>query len=307
MTKARFVSLIAVAALLCTGAQTALPQSRTTARALPPRTTAGVSSSHYITAKQLTRDQMEQFLLTARIIPGSERPAAKGITHTIRVTLTDGRYYHDGHVQSVDIYKPEFRTKEGVEKNFTDSYKYNIAAYRLDKLMNWGMIPVSVYRVVNGKPSALSWWVDDVMFDEEGRRDKDISPPDLNGWSRAMNDIRDFDQLIYNEDRNQGNLLIDRDWRVWAIDHTRAFRDIPTLRDPSILRRISEKLLNAMQGLNEPSLETNLMPYVTKAQIDALLARRDLLVKFFQTQIQQKGADVVLTDIPRATQRVTIP
>ena len=36
--------------------------------------------------------------------------------------------------------------------------------------------------------------------------------------------VRLFDQLIYNIDRNIGNLMITNDWRIWAIDHTRAFR-----------------------------------------------------------------------------------
>jgi hypothetical protein len=38
-----------------------------------------------------------------------------------------------------------------------------------------------------------------------------------------------------------------------------------------------------------------------------MLQRRDLLVSFFENQITQKGPDVVLTDMPRHTERVTIP
>lgn len=248
---------------------------------------------------------MEQFLLSARILV--EKPIVKGITHTMRLTLSDGRIYHDAHVQQIDVYKPEYRTKEGVEKNFTDSYKYNIAAYRLDKMLDLNVVPVCVYRVIDGKPSALDWWVDDVQFDEEGRRDKNVDPPDLNSWGRQLNDIRDFDQLIYNVDRNQGNLLIDKDWKVWAIDHSRSFRTLPTLRDPSVLRRISSKLLQHMKNLTQANLEANLLPYITKDAIEALLARRDLLVKFFETEVTQKGAEVVLTDLPHHTERVTIP
>lgn len=259
----------------------------------------------YYTAKQLTREWMEQFLRNAPIV--STRPAGKGITHTLRVTLSDGRVYHDAHVQQIDFYRAVFRTTEGVERNFSDSYKYNIAAYRLDKLLDLDMIPVCVYRVINGKPSAIDWWVDDVLFDEEGRRAKNADPPDLNYWGQQLNDLRDFDQLIYNEDRNQGNLLIDKNWKVWGIDESRSFRTIPTLRDPSVLRRISSKLLKAMKNLNEAELEANLEPFVSKEAIQALLARRDLLVKFFDTQISQKGQQVVLTDLPVSTPKVTIP
>lgn len=258
-----------------------------------------------VTAHDLTREQIEHFLLTARIV--SERPAGKGITGTRRVTLTDGQYIHDAHIQDIDIYKAEYRTKEGIEKNFRDSYKFNIAAYRLDKIMDLNIVPVCVPREINGKPAAVDWWVDDVQFDEEGRRDKQIEPPDENEWTRQLNTVRDFDQLIYNDDRNQGNLLIDKNWKLWAIDHSRAFRDKAYLRDPKVLRRISSKMLEAMRTLNEQQLEASLMPYITQEDIEALLVRRNLLVKFFESEISSKGEDSILTDMPRKTPRVTIP
>ena len=266
---------------------------------------AAVGSAKYYTYKQLSRDRIEQFLLDARIV--SEQPIEKGITHTFRVTMTDGYIYHDAHVQQIDLYRPEARTKNGIEKNFTDSYKYNIAAYRLDKMMDLNMVPPCVSREVNGKPSAVDWWVDDVQFDEQGRQEKNADPPDLNYWSKQLNDIRDFDQLIYNEDRNEGNLLIDKDWKVWAIDHSRSFRTNPTLRDPSVLRRISGKMLNALKSLREPAVEASLSPFISKEAVEALMTRRDLLVKFFENQITEKGPDVVLTDLPRHTEHVTVP
>lgn len=317
MRQARIVSVITLLGGVCLLAPCLQPQTpQSTRHPIPPATgprypTATqsphevVSGARHVTAKELTRDQMEQFLLTARIV--ARRPIQTGITHTLRITLTDGKIYHDAHVQMIDVYKPEYRTKDGVEKNFSDSYKYNIGAYRIDKMMNTEMIPVCVYRVVDGAPAAVDWWVDNVAFDEAGRRDKDIEPPDLNSWGRQMNDIRDFDQLIYNVDRNQGNVLIDKEWRVWAIDHSRSFRLTPTLRDPSVLRRISNKLLQGMKTLTEENLQANLTPYITNEAIHAVILRRDLLVSFFENQITQKGPDVVLTDMPRHTERVTIP
>ena len=44
--------------------------------------------------------------------------------------------------------------------------------------------------------------------------------------------VRLFDQLIYNTDRNLGNLLIDKDWRLWMIDHTRAFKTFTEPEEP---------------------------------------------------------------------------
>ncbi len=149
----------------------------------------------------LTQAQQEQFLLTARII--AERPSGEGITGTKRLTLTDGVLTHDAHLQQIDVYKPIYRAKDYVEKDFRDSYKYNIAAYRVAKMLDIKNTPPCVYRVVNGKGSSMCWWIDNVQFDEKTRRDKGIEPPDPNRWTSQLNDIRDFDQLIDNVDRTQ--------------------------------------------------------------------------------------------------------
>ncbi len=37
------------------------------------------------------------------------------------------------------------------------------------------------------------------------------------------------------------------------------------------------------------------------------MVRRDLLIKFFDKEITDKGAEVVFTDLPRKTPVVTIP
>ena len=40
----------------------------------------------------------------------------------------------------------EFKSNRGTEFNFRDSWRYNVAAYRLDRLLELGMIPPSVER-----------------------------------------------------------------------------------------------------------------------------------------------------------------
>ena len=55
------------------------------------------------------------------------------------------------------------------------------------------------------------------------RTDK-LTAPNQVTWRQEYAILQVFDQLIYNTDRNLGNLVITTDWRVWMIDHTRAFR-----------------------------------------------------------------------------------
>ena len=106
----------------------------------------------------------------------------------------------------------------------------------------------SVARPVDGKPASVDWWLDGVAMDEKERaRRKASQPPDIAAWNRQMDTIRIFDQLIYNMDRSQENLLIGNDWRACMIDHTRAFRKWTTLRNPAAITHCNPDLLRALK------------------------------------------------------------
>ena len=260
----------------------------------------------YSQAAKLTADEKEHFLETAQM--GATRSAGEGITGSKRVTLTDGVVTHDAHLQQIDIFKPVYRTKTYTETNFRDTYKYNIAAYRVAKLLGISdLTPPCSYRAVDGKGGSLCWWVDSVQFDEKGRRDKNMEPPDPNRWTRELNEVRVFDQLIDNTDRTQENLLIDKNWDLWMIDHSRAFRVTYQLRTPDNLRRVSQTLLNALKNLSELRVTAATESFLTREEVHAMMVRRDLLLKFFQSAIAEKGADAVFTDLPRKTPEVVVP
>src|SRR6266852_7516635 len=46
----------------------------------------------------LTKEQIKQFLLTAKVLGSREAP--RGITHTLRLTLSDGTVTHDASFQA---------------------------------------------------------------------------------------------------------------------------------------------------------------------------------------------------------------
>jgi len=247
-------------------------------------------------AAQTSPAEQAEFLRTAKIV--SAAPIGKGVTRPFRLTLTDGRVTHDAAFQSVDEERRTARTGRGgaLELKFVDSWRFNVAAHRLSALLGIpDMIPVAVERTWNGKKGALTWWVDDVLMDEAERHRTGAAPPDPRDWMRQQMRMRVFTQLAHDTDRNQGNILITKDWRLVMIDFSRAFRSWETVPEPLVtLRRCDRALLAAMRNLTRDSVRQSAGDYLTTFEVDALLARRNILVAHFDALIKTVGEANVL-------------
>lgn len=222
---------------------------------------------------------MEEFLLTAPII--RTRGAGQGVTGSTRATLRLGELTHDAHIQTIEQSRSEFRTRKGIEFNFRDSWQFNVAAYKVDRLLSLNLVPVTVERTWKGKGASFTWWADDVMMDEGQRIQQKVEPPDRPCWSAQMQRLRVFDQLIANSDRNLGNMVITKTWRLWAIDHTRAFRAAKRPPEPANLTRIERRVLERLAALEFNTLKPVLRRYLSDADLRALLSRRDAIVAHF--------------------------
>jgi hypothetical protein len=231
----------------------------------------------------MTDEEIEQFLLKAKVV--KTRGSGKGITGSIRATLSDGTITHDAQIQTIDEAKREFRSMSGVEFNFRDSWMFIVAAYRIDRALGLKFVPVSVERRWRSTTGAFTWWLDDVQMDEGERLKKALNSPDPRGWNEEMQLVRLFDQLIYNVDRNLGNLLITNDWNIWAIDHTRAFRTHEILKTPANVARCDRQVFERLKALNSKDLRRRISPYLNGFEIDSMLKRRDAIVAL----IEQRG------------------
>jgi hypothetical protein len=236
----------------------------------------------------LTVEQMKNFLLTAKVIKNKQ--ISKGVTAPYRLTLTDGTITHDASFQSVDEKKLNMQFRDGrTEMNFVDSYKYNIAAYEIAALIGMdNMMPVTVERKWNGKTGAVSWWLP-VKMDEEARLKSKITPPDVDAWNNQMYKMRLFAELVYDTDRNLGNVLISDDWKLYMIDFTRAFRLFADLKEPKNLTKCEKQVLEKLKGLTEENVVAATKRYLTKAEAKAVLNRRDKIVTLFE----KLGPDVL--------------
>jgi hypothetical protein len=241
----------------------------------------------------VTRTEKEEFLSKASIVEEGDSSASK----FWRVTLDDGKRKHDAAIE----------TSTGREPSQRD-YRFNVAAYELDKALELNFVAPSVERSIKGQPAAFTWCVDDVLMNELSRRGQKLEPPDPDSWKKQMQVVRVFDELISNAYRNVSpafylatmwdNLLITKEWRIWLVDHTRTFGTSRQLENPQSLVRCDRTLLGSVRKLNREVMKQRLGKYLASEQLDALAARRELLIKHFDEQIALKGEDSVLYDLP---------
>jgi hypothetical protein len=247
-----------------------------------------------------TFDEMESLLLKGRI--AERKGGSKGVTDAYRVTLSDGQRSHDAQVQNVDIFRTSFVVDpKHTEFNFHDTYRYNIAAYRLARLIGLENVPMSVPRMVDARQSAMTWWIDDVAMDEGARRKLSARArlgPNPARTAAYLDILKVFDELIQNRDRNEGNLLWTKDWTMWMIDHTRAFRTDPALRNPQILKRCERSMFAGMRALTREAIAAAIGESLLQPEVEALLTRRDRIVKLFEDKIEKSGEAAVLYTMP---------
>ncbi len=115
------------------------------------------------------------------------------------------------------------------------------------------------------------------MMEEDRQRDR-IEPPDRALWNDQIQQVRVFSELIYNAEPNPRNLLITKNWKVWMVDFTRAFRTYKKLMDEPGLTRIDRRFFEALRSLNEEQLMRELSPYLRKIEVKSLLARKERIL-----------------------------
>ena len=248
-------------------------------------------------APELTVEQTKTFLRDAKVI--RTRSTNKGVTAPKRLTLSDGVITHDAVFQAIDDHQNVIQLGGGArqtqtELNFVDSYKYNIAAYELARLLDLDhMMPVYVERKWNGQTGSISWFVTTLM-DESDRLKKKIEPPRPTDWNNQMYRMRVFSSLVRDTDRNLTNVLISPDWKVVMIDFSRAFRRQPELLNQKDLNKIDRHLLAKLETLTRESVKQATGNFLTNWEIDPLMQRRDLLVAHFKNLIATLGEEKVL-------------
>ena len=246
-----------------------------------------VAAGAQVDSQIIQGSELENFLLKAEFVEA--KTLSVGITGPKKVTLVlDGQTRY-GVWKTVDEYKGLMKFDGGrVDVDFQDSWKSEIAAYEIDKIIGLRMVPATVERTYKGDKGSLQFWVDSLMTEAEHKKTK-AKPPNPVLFNELMYKTRLFDNLVYNTDRNLGNLLITKDWELILIDHSRAFRPQSMLKSPKDLELFSRSMLEGIGKLTLENLTEKTGKYLPKPQIQGLLKRRDADSRSSEKVCRRKG------------------
>jgi hypothetical protein len=215
----------------------------------------------------LRNESRESFLRAAEVV--SREIVDVGITLPARVELELDGVRRSAMFKSAELAFPSrVRVGREVQDGLRDSWKYEIAAYELDKLLELEMVPATVARTIDDRDGALIDWVDDVL-PEHGASPGEF---DLAAWNDHVATVWLFDYLAYNIDRTPENLLITGGFGVKLIDHSRAFQRFLVPMRP--LSRFPRRVVDRLRALSDNEIVSPLAAYLTGEEIDALLERR---------------------------------
>jgi hypothetical protein len=228
--------------------------------------------------------EIEQMLLTAE--PVSVEDVGMGVTKPSKVVLRK-----DG-VEIGAAFKP---IQRGRQKGFWESYEAEIAAYELDKILGMNMVPPTVERVIDKQKGSLQYWVEDCKLYKELQGQ---APPRPSEWSHQLSVMKMFDVLIMNKDRNAQNFLVDGDWHMVLIDHSRAFigEDDIGKDEKKLPVQFDRKLVEKLRSLDAASLEASLGKLLMGGQVKSLIKRRDALLAYLDGLVAERGEARVFFD-----------
>jgi hypothetical protein len=238
-----------------------------------------------------TEAELAEFLRTAPIIRSRKTQHGKFGVRKLRLEKDGVAAHAASRTIAVETGRKWLKGRE--IRFFRDHHIHEPAAYALSALLGMGMVPPAVERSVDGQPASVQLWVEQGMIEKE-RRERALEPPDKARYLQQQYQMFLFDNLINNIDRNEGNIVIDPGWRLWLIDHSRAFIRDRKLRLPHLVRKVERRLWDRLRSVRDEDLEAAVQPFLDEPERAALLERRRLLVELIQRNIAQRGEDEVL-------------
>lgn len=241
-------------------------------------------------------EELLDFLRTATVVASEE--IGMGRSGALKIRLEKDGQQANAAFRTVDERSGRVTTLSGqTYRNFRDSYRFECAAYELSRILGFDNVPACVLRAIDGKEGSVQIWVERAMT-EGGRVDAGLPAPGGVRWFQQTQLMYLFDALLFNFDRNSGNVLIDERGKIWFIDHTRSFSMENDVEKIDRILVSDRSVWEKLKSLDEAMLTERIGPYLVPSdmerQIGSLLERKDKLVKHLEKAIAEKGEAQVL-------------
>jgi hypothetical protein len=252
-----------------------------------------------------TDEEIEHYLSTSSVVSVTKIPV--GISRPTKVLLAGDAIRLHAVFKDIDderrnVRDPSVKGRGGLYLIWRDSYIYDVAAYKVDRLLGLDRIAPIVIRKLKGDKGSLQIWVEGTIT-ENNRRQKGYQPPEIARFNQQRETLRVFDNLVANRDANLGNTLIDGNWRLWFIDCSRCFGTSDELLYPEAITHCDRQMWNGLKSLDRSTADDVLSPYLSRGELNALFKRRDKIVDKLQAAIDEWGEELILFDQRPPTQQ----
>ena len=220
--------------------------------------------------------ELEAYLRTGRIAK-TER-TKRGVTAPLRA------FFEPGGPMASMTWKA---IPPGRRGGYFESYKSEIAAYEIDKLLELEMVPPKVERTVEGKVGVAVMWIEPAKAFADLGGVPQPPPAKAAVWSRDLVKAKMFHNLIGDIDPNLGNWLVDPDWHVILIDHSRALTTTKKLVHE--MQHIDQRLWERIGALTEATLAPTISQWLGTDEVRAVLERRRLMQEQIDRLVRSKG------------------
>ena len=235
-----------------------------------------------------SEEQILDFLATAEVVKSKE--LSSGSTKPLKVLLEKDGIRANAIFRTIDL------TNGSGMRKFRDSYLFEVAAYETARLLGLRNVPPAVVRYLGRQEGSMQLWVEGARS-ESDRIAKGEAPASPSSMVYQKHMLRVFDHLIYNFDRNTGNILTDSKGQIWMIDHTRSFKASAGFPDGPEIVVCERDLWQRLKNLEPKVLKNRLAPHLSHIQLATLVKRHKRLVAHLEQLIAERGEDAVLYDL----------
>jgi len=247
---------------------------------------------------EISRDkEWEELMATARMTVEKQMTGPGAITNPYKMLLEkdDTKRFAN------------WKNAQGRMLGAMENWMWEIAAYRLDRYLGVNMVPVTIERRHQENRGSLQLWVEGTFHYLEIMEGRTKLPGGMKGvlFNRQVYLQRAFDDLLYNDDRHANNILITDDWRMILIDHSRSFRttaaSLTTLlyneksrTHNGTISALPAAFIEKLKTLTPEIIHGLTEPYLTEKEIEAVMVRRDLILKEIDRLIALNGKAQVI-------------